>query len=518
MRALLLALLLAAPAAADWSDAYKEFKRAYRKDAGAVQRKEALLAVAREDVPEAAALLLRVWDDLESDAAKSRRALHKVRTRMREALRKLRDPRLTDARKRQALWARVEELGVDDAGLNTALAAVEIEQAAILAGLKSLKSPAVVEWFAGAGLRKARSTLVARILAERIAAGGTGARTLVRALDGARRADEAIPLLQALASAGGDVGDGIPAVLGHLKHRDWAVRVAAAKALAKLARPEGVGPLVLQLQRERPRSRAVREMAEALTILTGVKLGPEPEHWLAWWRANESKVFEGEIELGHGEPSRKSDQGRFYGIPQVGERILYVLDVSGSMEVSMTNPRWINKGAVAAPAGEDSRFDAAVRELLRATRSLRRDARYAVILYASHVTALHDELVEATPENHAELRERLRREGPGGSTNIYEALDYALRVAQVHPDQPRAASAVDAIYLISDGSPTNAQGEREDPQRTLVAVRSWNAHQRVQIFTIGIGKQHNAGFLRALAEENGGDYWAVKPKKKQKPR
>ena len=78
---------------------------------------------------------------------------------------------------------------------------------------------------------------------------------------------------------------------------------------------------------------------------------------------------------------------------------------------------------------------------------------------------------------------------------------------------PGAARA-DAIYLISDGSPTDAKGKSEDPERTLEAVRVWNAHQRVAIHTIGIGKEHNTTFLAQLASENGGEYRAGLPKKK----
>jgi len=55
----------------------------------------------------------------------------------------------------------------------------------------------------------------------------------------------------------------------------------------------------------------------------------------------------------------------------------------------------------------------------------------------------------------------------------------------------------------------------EDPRRTLQAVRAWNAHLRVAIHTVGIGRQHNADFLRRLAEENGGVYLGVVPKRKK---
>lgn len=176
----------------------------------------------------------------------------------------------------------------------------------------------------------------------------------------------------------------------------------------------------------------------------------------------------------------------------------------------MTSPKWVDGRAVAARDDEESRFDAAMKELIRATRNLRPDASYAVVLYASHAAALHDDLLPATKEHHAKLEQAIVREGPGGSTNIYEALDLALRMANVHPDQKRGSAAADSIYLLSDGSPTDPDGAAEDPARTLQAVAAWNAERRVAIFTIGIGREHNSAFLRRLAEENGGTYFAVK--------
>ena len=55
MRACLCLVLLAGAAAADGADAQKRFKEAYRDGATAAARKEAILELARADLPEAAA-------------------------------------------------------------------------------------------------------------------------------------------------------------------------------------------------------------------------------------------------------------------------------------------------------------------------------------------------------------------------------------------------------------------------------------------------------------------------------
>ena len=57
--------------AADWEEALARFRAAYREDSGAEQRKDALLEVAKADVPEAAALLVDTWEKLDRAAASS---------------------------------------------------------------------------------------------------------------------------------------------------------------------------------------------------------------------------------------------------------------------------------------------------------------------------------------------------------------------------------------------------------------------------------------------------------------
>ncbi|MHC5050862.1 MAG: VWA domain-containing protein [Planctomycetota bacterium] len=508
MRRLAVLLLVCGVVVADdWADALARFRAAYREDTGAEQRKEALLEVAKADVPEAAELLFDTWERLDRDAAKRRQELWKLRRKIRDTRQEL--GRQPDQRRRGAMRAALADLNRKDVEFNARLAALEIEQDAVLTGLGTLKSPATLTWLARTGLVRAKSPLLLRTVARRLDVGTLGA-----ALSAARQADTIIPLLQAIRGHGRfEDGPTLNAVLRHLTHRDWAVRVAAAHAVASAGRVEGVGALVKAVAREKPRSRAQREVARALAVLTGENLGPEPALWARWWRDHEADVLAGKLSLGQGKPPvPKSDQGRFYGIPQVAERNIYVLDVSGSMEVSMLHPRWVDGLAVAARDDEDSRFDVAVRELKRATKALRPAASLAVIVYADHVTALHDELVPATPKNHDALVRALEPVGPAGSTNIYEALDFALRLANVHPESPRGASRADAVFLISDGSPTDSKGNAEDPGRTLQAVRAWNAHQRVAIHAVGIGRQHNAAFLRQLAQENGGTYLGVVPK------
>jgi len=511
-------VLFCAVLTADWGEAEQRFKAAYKRGdtkEAAKARREAIRDVAGEDVPEAAELLLKVWGSLVRDKDKLRGELHALRTRMRQARGKLRAADSSTARK---LKAQIKSLEGQSFKRDARLAGIEMENAAVLGGLRGMKSEEVIDWLAQHGLRRARAPALRFVVAQRIATSPrASAATLITALEKLRKADELVPILQALGHKDARIEGSIDPILRHLEHKDWAVRVAAAHALARAGRPEGVGALVEALQRERDRSRAQAEMVRALTLLTSQRIGPYPDLWMRWWRANASRIKQGAVPLGKGPPAPKSrgEQGHFYGIPQDADRIIYVLDKSGSMEVSMEDPRWVDGASVPAADDEDSRFDTAVRELKRAVKKLRKGSAYAVIVYSSHARKLNDKLVPSGLEEHEKSFRQLDTIGPEGSTNIYEALDLALRMANVHSEGTRGETRADAIFLVSDGSPTNAKGKTEDPERTLQAVREWNALRRIAIHTIGIGAKHSAGFMSQLASENGGEYYAVLPKKKQ---
>jgi hypothetical protein len=77
-----------------------------------------------------------------------------------------------------------------------------------------------------------------------------------------------------------------------------------------------------------------------------------------------------------------------------------------------------------------------------------------------------------------------------GGTSIRAALQAAF-----------AVRGVDAIYLLSDGEPTDAT-----PEAILAEVRRWNAGRRVRVHTIGVGNEQGEAFLCQLADQNNGLY------------
>ncbi len=514
MRAAGCILFLCAAAVADWAATRTEFRKAYNKDAGALERVAAIERVAEADVPGAAALLYEIWRDLE--------VLTKAQRRLREkTLKKLRSLDTKDRLDGFYLPAQEERAGLRKAASRYAkkLTGYEKEQAAVLDGLRSMKSTKVLEWMASTGLRTAKSPLLLQTVAVHVA-NRAGTEALLKALEHATKAEQIVPLLRAVGKRPDDNRDAaLKALLFRLSHADAAVRIAAAQALARLGHKDSVGPLIEALGRESEESRTFRRLVQALQILTGQRIGAHLDVWQRWWRENQGEVKAGALPLGQGKPVTAGDAagGVFYGIPQTEDRIIYILDISGSMDVSMDKPKWVEGRAVPADPPETSRLATAKKELLRAVKNLRKGRLYAVILYSDGVYPVHEKLVPATEANYDKLVAELENLEPGGSTNTYDAIDYALRMAGVHPDIPKTARKTEAIYLVSDGAPTNSDGKPQgEAKRTLLAVENWNALKRVTIHTIGIGRQHSAGFMRALAAQSDGTYRAVTPKRKWK--
>ncbi|MHC4407577.1 MAG: vWA domain-containing protein [Planctomycetota bacterium] len=474
----------------------------------------AAVALAAEDSAEGAGELFKAWTRAADSTAKLRKEWSGLRSDRQRTEAKVFTTK--NASKRAGLVDKLKKIDAELGAVDERLGVAEREAAKTLQAIGKLKSAEAMAWFASTGLKKAKDPLVRRAMARAVARSkAAGPDALLAALGASKKAEMIVPLLQALGKHAASER-ALPILTRYLTHRDWTVRVAAAFALARSARPEGIEPVLIAFKTTAPKSRERSELAAALTRYTGENHGPFPDIWWKWWQAEKLNVLAGRVPLGKGARHAKStgSQGSFYGIPQEEARIIYVVDVSGSMDVSMSNPRWIDGNAVPAADDEDSRFDAALRELLRAIRKLGPKTTFSVVLYSSHVKTLADSMLPATPANRARIEKELAHTGPGGSTNIYAALDRAMRLAGVHPEEKSAKQVADAIYLLSDGSPTNAKGKSEDPERILLAARAWNALGKVAIHTIGIGKQHNRGFLEALATQNGGRYYAVGRKAK----
>ncbi len=207
-----------------------------------------------------------------------------------------------------------------------------------------------------------------------------------------------------------------------------------------------------------------------------------------------------------------SSSQTFYGLQTEGQRVLFVVDVSGSMEgknegnigdrvvaqAASTGGRAVGGalgGSVgsfvgAQAASEATKLGGAKRELIPALQGLPESASFSIITFGDETKEWYRGMVPATGTNRNLAVAFVKSLEANGGTPASEALAKAF--------QQKDASL---IFFVSDGQPTDGT-----PDQILTQVSSMNTSHRVQISTVGLGDDQDAMFLDRLAIQNGGKY------------
>lgn len=370
--------------------------------------------------------------------------------------------------------------------------------------LGALESPEALGWLVDHALKDKRLDIAVKLEIARAtgAADAVLLADLVEALERARDTGQTLALLDAIAYAGPRAREAAPTIVERLTHDDGRVRERAALALARLGAPEAIEPMIDLLERETGQAR--KRVGAALEILTGQQHGTNVASWRAWFAAEGAAFLAGEHELGRGRPSRRSDadRGYYFDIPQDGKSTVYVIDASGSMEKEIL----LRTRTTKTDSGRTSRLEACKGELIRALERLPSDAHFNVVWYNDLPHLFRPTMEAATPRAIDSAQEWVRRLQPASSTNIHDALQMAFSLTGQGARDKYYESAVDTIFLLTDGSPTKPDGSLDSTDKIIRAVREWNPLKRVVIHTIGLGDELNEPFLRALAIENGGEF------------
>lgn len=309
------------------------------------------------------------------------------------------------------------------------------------------------------------------------------------------------------------------AVLG-LRAKESAVARAAVAALTALDRPECVPELVKA--RQKTKGLLAEEIEIALFRFTGNKyFGQGAElTWRGWWNGQGEawlKRAQAQKEQRH-DTSKLERKGNasFYGIETRSDRIVFVLDRSGSMHEPVPQ-RAVTTGKTPADhVPGKTKLEVAKNQLARTIAKIDKNVKFAVVFY-SHEVAEWKRPPGLFPGDSAHRRDAtawFMKLEPVGSTMTFDALAKALEYAKVGGGKgatdPRGA---DTIFLLSDGAPTDIAGNaaltgaalEEKVQSFLEANRAFGC----VVHTIGVGPQHNARFMKRLAAETGGTYKAV---------
>lgn len=292
-----------------------------------------------------------------------------------------------------------------------------------------------------------------------------------------------VGLLNSLMDALGLAGDSAASVktlelLSRAKFFDahFGYRRSLVMALGQIREPEAVH-LLIQLM---PRTDGLvrHDLVLGLTRATGETFGNDDRRWTDWWngRAAEYKLPTVVDDQQQQQSQSQYDGPQYYGIPIFAQRIVFVIDTSGSMT--------------------GARIAAAKRELLAAVEALPASTEFDVVAYNSGVHPWQPKLVKADDETKKLLSRAVASQPAGGTTSSHAALQAAFKL------EP------EAIYFLSDGNPTDAT-----PPQILTDITKLNREKRISLHTIGIGTAFGAPvfgeFMQALSDANLGEFRAV---------
>lgn len=207
---------------------------------------------------------------------------------------------------------------------------------------------------------------------------------------------------------------------------------------------------------------------------------------------------------------QKSDT--FYGLKTAGQRVVFVVDVSGSMEGKNEGSLQDRATGLAVQASgnaignaiggslgsfvgqqttsEVTKLGGAKRELIPAIQGLPESSSFSIITFGNDTKPWMLGMVPATAANTNMAAAFIKQLEANGGTPARAALDKAF----AYPD-------LGLVFFVSDGQPTDSNAAE-----ILTHVRTLNATRRVMVSTVGLGADQDERFLTTLAAENGGRY------------
>ena len=189
--------------------------------------------------------------------------------------------------------------------------------------------------------------------------------------------------------------------------------------------------------------------------------------------------------------------------------VVYVLDLSGSMrEKSGSVVEQVGTGAAAKVGGsvaggllghrtgqavEDTvkklqeKVEKVKLHLIASLNGLPQGSHFNIILFSDGVQKLSPVMVPVNPGTVGLVSAFVARLEAGGSTSLGSAINAGLHTGG------------NDVIVLTDGVPTDTS-----PQEIIEMVAHENNEHTVRVSTVGVGHDQDFGFLRDLAQQNGG--------------
>jgi hypothetical protein len=234
------------------------------------------------------------------------------------------------------------------------------------------------------------------------------------------------------------------------------------------------------------------ELQSALRARSGRQFGMEAEDWRKWWalvRSGEVRGVNPASQGGFQESTRPS----FFGIRPMSDRVVFVLDRSGSMSEPF--------GPKVMAFGEHRRWDEAEKQLLAFVEAMGPKAKFNVFQFHDFAESWKDQLVPATPENLRSIKEWLDYQRPAGGTELRAGVERAMQI-QSNGQIDFTKLEADTVIVLCDGETD------EGPGWVDTFLEHFNSQARIVFHGVQVGS-HGDETLQKLARGSHGDFAKV---------
>ena len=341
--------------------------------------------------------------------------------------------------------------------------------------------------------------------------------------------DVAIAAADALSvlAAGTEV---VAALAPLLDSSNWRLQLAAVNALGAGRTKESVPFLIDYLGKSEGRPQF--ECKRVLQATTDQDFEFDSVKWKDWWERIQTTWTPPPPKNLKAEAVKAAKDGygrkvpEYHGIPTPSKHIIFVIDVSSSMETHILLKAGKNRAGNDVHSGGTAKLAVAREELAACLRSLDVGTKFNIVAFESDVRVWQPDAVTANPGT-VQLAIRWiqgqKSRPPGqlssdgtmtGRTNTYAALRVAYGLVQKRtvaalggttgggqPSGPKPGW--DTCFFLSDGAPT--EGQVTDIPTILEEVEKWNKTAKMVVNAIGMEEEQGlATLMTGLARITGG--------------
>jgi hypothetical protein len=233
------------------------------------------------------------------------------------------------------------------------------------------------------------------------------------------------------------------------------------------------------------------EIQRALRERSGRAFGIDPEEWRAWWALVRGGTSSGAAPKTPGGVPENTEAS-FFGIRLTSDRIVFVIDRSGSMNEPF------GAGTTGRTGVAHRRWDEASSQLVAFVESMGPKGRFDVVIFHDIAEPWKGNLVPANPENVRGVKEWLRLQHPNGGTRLRAGIDAALHIGG-DGEVDMSKLEADTVIVLCDGETGEGAGWVEGFLEKIEPTT------RVVFHGVQVGSQGDETMIK-LARGSRGDF------------